>query len=384
MSESRSGRPLRILYLNHVGLMSGAEKSLLRLLEGLDRAQVEPFLAAPSGPLTDAVSDLDIQCFEISPLRPRRKSGPLRLLTMAWQGLTIGAELRGIIHRKQIDLVHANSLVAALLATSRRLPVPVIWHARDLRAPAAAVKQVLAKVSVVIAISRVVEQWVRQLKPGLHVHLIYNALGPDDHHSSRPRVKVREDWEMAPHTPLLGTVGQLVPWKRQDLFLRAGAQVLQQVPDARMVIIGSDLFGEHRAYVQGLHDLAVKLGIADHVLWIGHVDDTPSALAALDVLVHSAEREPLGRVIMEAMAVGVPTVAFDQAGPAELIEHEETGLLVPEADVSALAAAAAGILTNPTLAIHLHDNALGRSARFDPALHAAAVLEVYREALAKS
>jgi glycosyltransferase involved in cell wall biosynthesis len=384
MSESRSGRPLRILYLNHVGLMSGAEKSLLRLLEGLDRSQVEPFLAAPSGPLTDAVSDLDIECFEIAPLRPRRKSGLLRLLAMAWQGMTTGAELREIIRSKQIDLVHANSLVAALVATSRRLAVPVIWHARDLRAPATPVKQVLARVSCVIAISRAVEQWVRQFGSSAPVHLIYNALGPDDHHPSRSRAKVREAWEMAPHTPLVGNVGQLVPWKRQDLFLRAGAQVLQQVPDARMVIIGSDLFGEHREYVQGLHDLAAELGIADHVLWIDHVEDMPSALAALDVLVHTAEREPLGRVIMEAMAVGLPAVAFDEAGPAELIENEETGLLVPEADVSAIAVAAVRILTDLALAIHLHDNALTRSARFDPALHAAAVLQVYREALAKS
>jgi glycosyltransferase involved in cell wall biosynthesis len=302
---------------------------------------------------------------------------------MAWQGMRTSAELREIIRRKEIDLVHANSLVAALIATSRNLGVPVIWHARDLRAPAAPVKQVLAKVSAVIAISGAVEHWVRGFVPTAHVHLIYNALGPDDRHVTHPRAKVREDWEMAPHTPLLGNVGQLVPWKRQDLFLRAGAQVLQQVPEARLVIIGSDLFNEHREYVQGLHALAAELGIASRVLWIDHADDMPSALAALDVLVHTAEREPLGRVIMEAMAVGLPTVAFDEVGPAELIENGETGLLVPPDDISALAAAAVRVLTDPTLAVHLHDTALSHSSRFDPTLHAAAVLEVYREALAK-
>ncbi|MGE5532019.1 MAG: glycosyltransferase, partial [Bacteroidota bacterium] len=298
-------------------------------------------------------------------------------------GMRTSAELREIVRRKEIDLVHANSLVAALIATSRRLGVPVVWHARDLRAPATPVKQVLAKVSAVIAISRAVEQWVRDLAPTGHVHLIYNALGPDDRHVTHSRAKVREGWEMAPHTPLLGNVGQLVPWKRQDMFLKTGAQVLQQVPEARMVIIGSDLFNEHRDYVQGLHDLASELGIADHVLWIDHADDMPSALSALDVLAHTADREPLGRVIMEAMAVGLPTVAFDEAGPAELIADGEMGLLVPPDDISALAAAAVRLLSDPALAVHLHDNALTHSARFDPALHAAAVLEVYREALAK-
>lgn len=373
--------PLRILYVNHVGLMSGAEKSLLRLLEGLDRTAVEPFVACPDGPLQDAAVALDIQCLEIEVLRPRRESGPLRLLAMAWQGMRMGAELREFIRRQQIDLVHANSLVAALLCTSRKLGVPVLWHARDLRAPARVVKQVLARVAGVIAISQAVQEWVQSLRPGASAVLIYNALGPDDYHVSRPRVRVREDWEMAPNTPLLGNVGQLVPWKRQDLFLRVGAEVLKQVPEARFVVVGSDLFNEHPDYVLSLHHLADELGVADHVLWVGSCADMPSCLAALDVLVHTADREPLGRVIMEAMAVGLPTIAFNEAGPAELIADGVNGLLVPEADLEAMVEAATRVVTNLDLAVHLRDHAFARSVQFDARQQAARVLEIYRDAL---
>ena len=373
--------PLRILYVNHVGLMSGAEKSLLRLLEGLDRTAVEPFVACPDGPLQDAAVAIDIQCLGIEVLRPRRQSGPLKLLALAWQGMRMGAELREFIRRQRIDLVHANSLVAALLCTSRKLGVPVVWHARDLRAPAAVVKQVLARVAGVIAISRAVQEWVQSLRPGIPVQLIYNALGPDDYHVTRPRAKVREDWEMASDTPLLGNVGQLVPWKRQDLFLRVGAEVIRQVPEARLVIVGSDLFAEHPDYVLSLHHLADELGVADHVLWVGACADVPSCLAALDVLVHTADREPLGRVIMESMAVGLPTIAFNDAGPAELIEDGVNGLLVPEADLEAMAEAAKGVVTNLDRAVHLRDHAFARAAQFDARQQAAQVLAVYRSLL---
>lgn len=374
-----SSRPLRILYVNHVGLMSGAEKSLLRLLEGLDRNAVEPFLACPSGPLQDAATDLDIPGLEIEVLRPRRQSGLLRLLAMAWQGMTSSAQLREITRRQQIDLIHANSLVAALICTGRRPLVPVIWHARDLRAPGSLVKRVLRRVSAVVAISRAVQEWVQTFGPRVPVPCIGNALGPDDRHVARPRAKVREDWEMAPDTPLLGNVGQLVPWKRQDLFLRVGAEVIRQRPQTRLVVVGSDMFAEHPDYVAGLRTLAAALGIAEHVVWAGSCADMPSVLGALDVLVHTAEREPLGRVIMEAMAVGLPTVAFAEAGPAELIEDGVSGVLVPEGDIATMAEAVGRLLANLQFAVQLRDGALQRAHTFDARRQAAQVVEVYRK-----
>ncbi|MEI6502131.1 MAG: glycosyltransferase, partial [Armatimonadota bacterium] len=91
----------------------------------------------------------------------------------------------------------------------------------------------------------------------------------------------------------------------------------------------------------------------------------------------TADREPLGRVIMEAMAVGLPTIAFNEAGPAELIEDGVNGLLVPEADLEAMAEAATRVVTNLDLAVHLRDHALARAAQFDARQQAARVLAVY-------
>ena len=376
-------RPLRVLYVNHLSAISGAEMSLLRLLEGLDREQVEPLLAAPEGPLSEAARALDIECFEIPPLRPRRTRNPLRLLSLAWEGYQISAALRELVGRKDIDVVHANSLVAGIVTTSRPLGAPVVWHARDLRAPQSAVRQVLQRAQGTIAISRAVAQWLGSLSPQKPVEVIYNALDPEDHQPRQPRAKVREQWEMAPHTPLLGCAGQLVPWKRQDLFLRVGAEIIARLPEARLVIVGSDLFGEHADYVRSLRAVAAELGISEQVLWLGQRDDMPSCLAALDLLLHTAQREPFGRVIMEAMAVGVPTVAFAEAGPAELIRDGESGVLVPAGEVAAMAEAAVRVLADPELALRLHDGALARAADFDATKQAAQVLALYRQMLGR-
>lgn len=382
-ASSRTDGPLRILYVNHLSAMSGAEQSLLRLLEGLDRSRIEPLLAAPEGTLTERVRDLGIECFDIPPLRPRRTRSPFRLLALAYEGYQISALLREIVGRKDIDLVHANSLVAGVIATGRPLGVPVIWHARDLRAPEATVRQVLSRAQGVIAISHAVAEWTAGIGPAAPTKVIYNALGHDDRNVARPRGKMREAWEMAPQTTLLGCAGQLVPWKRQDLFLRVGAEVIAQLPETRLVIIGSDLFEEHADYVRGLHELAAELGIAGHVLWLGQCGDMPSCLAALDLLVHTAEREPWGRVIMEAMAVGVPTIAFAQGGPAELIIDGESGLLVREGDASRMAQAVVRVLSDHELALRLHDGALARAGDFDEARQASQVVDFYHQVLGR-
>ena len=78
--------------------------------------------------------------------------------------------------------------------------------------------------------------------------------------------------------------------------------------------------------------------------FLGWRQDVGALLAAADMLVCSSRREPLGNTIIEAWAARKPVVACAASGPAELIEHGETGLLVPVDDVGALAEAMRGLV----------------------------------------
>ncbi len=212
--------------------------------------------------------------------------------------------------------------------------------------------------------------------------VITNGFGPQDVHVTRRRSQVRGDWEMGAGTPLIGCMGQLVPWKRQDVLLRAMPLVLEHVPQARVVFMGSDTFDEHPEYVASLHELANAPSLQGHVVWAGFVDHPADALAALDVLAHPADREPFGRVVLEALALGVPVVAVNQAGPAEIIEDGRSGLLVAPEDPAALAEAVVRLLQDDELREGLSDGARIRAGHYSISHTAARVLELYREVLA--
>lgn len=373
--------PVRVLYVNHVGVCGGAEKSLLRLLENLEPRQVEAHVAAPEGALAVAVRHLGPPLSIIPECRLRRPQ-------TCWQAITaLGAfrrycrSLRRACRVLQPDLIHANSLIAAWAAV-RVTRLPVIWHCRDLQSPPRIMQIVRRRVARVVAISKAVAAHIAATAPeGAPVSVIYNGFSVADVHVTQRRSQVREQWEMAPETPLVGCMGQLVPWKRQDALLRAMPEVLARVPKARLVMMGSDTFDEHPDYARSLHALAEELGVAGHVVWAGFVEHPADALAALDVLAHPAEQEPFGRVVLEAMALGVPVVAISQAGPAEIIEHERSGLLVPPDDPAALAEAIVRLLSDDELREAISDGARIRASHFTASATAARVLELYHEVL---
>ncbi len=121
------------------------------------------------------------------------------------------------------------------------------------------------------------------------------------------------------------------------------------------------------------------LGLDANVRFLGRVDDVASVLAAADVLVMPSRQEGLGVAALEAMAAGLPVIASRVGGLPEAVVDGATGLLVPPADVPALAAAIARLAADRALARRL--GAAGRARvreRFTMAGMAAATLAVYR------
>jgi glycosyltransferase involved in cell wall biosynthesis len=381
-AEARAEDALRVLYVNHANVTGGAEKSLLRLLESLDRDEVMPLLAAPAGDdLTGAAATLDIPFFPIALNALHRTLNPLSLAAQAWMLSGASRQLARLCRREGVQVVHCNSLVAMLAARPLADELPLVWHARDLRAPRGAVSSAVESASLIIAISRAVADFVLQAAPeaGDKLAVVYNGLTRQDVMVGRSREEVRGEWAIPPGGPVVGCVGQMVPWKRHDLFLRAGARLVAQIPDVRLVIVGGDLHGRSDAYVFSLRNLAASLGIADRVVWAGHRRDMADVLSALDVLAHPATEEPFGRVILEALGLGVPVVAADSAGPPEILEHRRSGLLVAPGDADALFQGVRRVLSEPPLAEALRSGGVRRARSFLARDSTALVVELYRQ-----
>lgn len=385
MAVSDARRP-RVLMVNHVGEISGAENSLLTLVRCLDRARFEVAAAVPPGPLASELAELGVPVSAMPALRLARPRNPWQAAA-TWLRLRRWAGMLGIAAQELgCDLVAANSLTAGLAAAMGVRRLPLVWHARDLRAPERTVRWLIPRTTRIVAISACVADNLLDAHPAARERtaLIYNGVDAARFQATRPAAQVRAELGLPDDALVIGAVAQLVPWKRQDLFIEAAAHIIAHVPRAWFLIVGADLFGEHAGYVAELRELAASLSLGERAVFTGFREDIASVMAAMDLLLHPATDEPLGRVVMEAMSLGVPCIAADACGPAEIIEDGVSGILAPPGDAEAMAARAIELLGRPGGVARMGEAARRRINEVFSAERMARLTEdVYEEALAR-
>ncbi|HVD60216.1 MAG TPA: glycosyltransferase family 4 protein, partial [Gemmatimonadaceae bacterium] len=116
----------------------------------------------------------------------------------------------------------------------------------------------------------------------------------------------------------------------------------------------------------------------------GFIEDIMPAIAGLDVLWHPSRAEGLGTAVIDAMAVGVPPVAFSVGGLSEVVVDQSNGLLVPSGNVSAFAAAAERLICDPALRASLAESAKVRAATFSAAAMTQQTEKVYYQLVSRS
>jgi len=388
---------VKVLYVSHTSLVSGAERSLLGLLETLP-ADVEPCLAVPPGPLYDHAVALGIPTVPIPSVVGSLKLHPVYTATalraMARASLSLFREAR----RMQPDLIHANSVRPALIAVpvARALRRPVLLIVRDCLPPSALTSRLQALLvghsEGVIAISRhVAEVFDPEARASRLIvsddTFDLTAFDP----TSFERDAARARLGIAPGTPVLVLVGQITPWKGQEEAIRALAAVRRAHPSATLLIVGEAKFVsratryDNVAYLGRLQELARELQLEDAVRFLGEQSPIGEVLRAGDVSLVPSWEEPFGRVVVEGMAMGLPVVATSAGGPAELIDDGVDGVLVAPRRPDALAAAITRLLDDPDLRGRI-GVAARRAAvvRFgDKNRHASEVTALYREVLAQ-
>jgi len=167
---------------------------------------------------------------------------------------------------------------------------------------------------------------------------------------------------------LFGIVGRLAPIKRHDVFLMAARLVLDEVPNARFVIVGD---GEGR---DALEAQTRDLGIAPRVHFLGWRENAtlPSIYADLDVVVNTSDNEGMPVSLIEAMAAGLPVVATDVGSTSSVVEHDRTGFLVTAGDAPAVAASCRRLAQDSELRARMGSAARGA---VNPAFDVSTLLE---------
>jgi glycosyltransferase involved in cell wall biosynthesis len=151
----------------------------------------------------------------------------------------------------------------------------------------------------------------------------------------------------SPSDPVLGVIGKLYAGKGQLEAVLAAGLLSAEFPGLRLAVIGEPRDAGYAASVRAAAD---RSGLRDRVVVEGWRADLDDWLAAMDALLVPSVVESFGRAALDGMAAGTPVVAAAVGGLAEIIEDGENGLLVPDRTPASLAAAAARILRDRSLA----------------------------------
>ncbi len=210
--------------------------------------------------------------------------------------------------------------------------------------------------------TRDIVDWViAQGWPATQVSCIPNfASGPDE---TAPVSRASLDTPEG--VPLLLGMGRLHDAKAHDVSLKA----LTQIPEAYLWIAGAGPLEDK------LKAMAGALGVADRVRFLGWRQDASALYRAADVCLFPSRFEPLGNVVIQAWANGLPVVAANSQGPGALIRDGQDGFLVPVDDADAVAERTKALLADPMLGIRLIQNG---HARVEAEFSEAAVVEEWR------
>ncbi len=172
---------------------------------------------------------------------------------------------------------------------------------------------------------------------------------------------LRQTLGVSPKDLLLGAVGHIRPGKAYDVLLQAVHLLRQWDLPVKLAIAGAD----HDNCMESLLELRTRLGLADHVHFLGHVDDIPAFLSNLDLYVLSSHKEGFSISCVEAMATGLASVVTRCGGPEAILSQGKTGLFVEPGKAEPFAQAVASLVRDPGLRQQMASAALTASAAFD-------------------
>lgn len=377
---------MKILYVHAKGEIGGSDISLLTILKNINKKIFSPnVIVAKKGPLFNDYKKYSAKCEEVKFSVLKSPDNIVEFLKIMLLFIPSVFWIWGIIKKWKIDLVHVNTIVVPSAMIAAKLAgKPVIVHKREIIVSNKIASNILDWLTFLFA-DKVIAISSEVKNSSLHVLqkktiVIYNGVDTSEISVERQN-KLRRKYKVPQSALLVGIFSRIEPWKGQHIVIKSLSTVLSKFGNVRLMVFGAPYTKKGEYYLDELKNIVQKMNLQSVVSFPGLVKNLNDIYSDFDlIIVPSVDPEPLGRVIIESMAAGVPVIATNLGGTKECLINDKTGLLVKANDIDAMEAALIKVLSNKNLREKMGTNGRERAEKlFDIKIIIKRVESVYRK-----
>jgi len=367
------GGPVHVVSVIDDLAFGGGDVRLLAFASSIDRSQIRHTVvtiqrASPYNVASIAMrrhfaaAGIDIVDLGVANARESSTTERWRYVRSAWRVIQKTYRLKNALRRLDADVIDSHlptaSLISVVAASLLGRPVTVTLYGRLTTQPEPdhsslqraawwLVRQItfgLASVIITDSTERGsdFERAMWLIRP---IAIIPNGVTTPRSEKTRDEMRRALGIPADPGRRVVGQVSALVPFKGIMVLLDAAVHVLRERPDTFFLVVGYERTTD--SYKRRLEERAAELGIAASVHIVSYPGPIGDAWKAIDIHVHASLLDSLPNAIMESMSLAMPAVVTSVGGTPDMVEHGQTGLVVPPNNARHLADALLRLLNNP-------------------------------------
>jgi glycosyltransferase involved in cell wall biosynthesis len=352
---------------------------VLHLITSFNRGGIETWLISMLREIPRGKYQMDVCCkgTDIGPLASLAEQAGAKVISCPLGPAHIGfaAKLQRILKEGKYDILHnhleAYSGFPVWVAHQVKVPVITSFHNSHFEAQTSLtrlpiirqIRSVYSVISIAYALrnSRLVtgcsQGVINSLDPDgkklqTRSRVLYYGVNIPDLATSEECAQLRKEFGWEPDTPIILHVGRLIEQKNHLGLLSVFQQILQQVPTAKLLLVGKG------PLEQMIEKSINQRGLSHAVRLLGARDDVPSLMSKCDIFLLPSIHEGLGVVVLEANASGLPVIGSRVTGLTEAVRDGETGILKEVGDIEGMAASAIALIKDFSYAQQMKNSGL--------------------------
>ena len=322
----------KILILHSSNDLYGASKIFIQTCDLLHNANYEIHVMLPSkGPLDELIDkNILINYHNLGVLR-KKYLNPLGLFNRFIINIKAISFLSDYVKKNKINLVYTNtSTIISAAVAAKKNKIPSLFHVHEIPISNKIYEIFIGKIinrysSKVLTVSESVKKhWLKYIEVK-KIERIYNGIIFSKTDSLVERERDQDDF-------VITSVARIIPYKGHGYLIDIANELIEKSKKFKFLIVG-DTLPSYSYYEKNLKQKVKKLGLENHIKFLGFREDVSSILKQSDLFIHPAiAPDPLPTVLFESLHNDLPSVATNLGGAIEILDNGNNGLLIPYND----------------------------------------------------